>query len=191
VATFQRTRDAEYRALAKEADRFRRSHGTSRTNRPASGTSAAAERAVARLRERFMAIERKDFFRAASKQAAADAIAAAEALLAPAKAEQAVEAAPALPARRFRRRRWITRPRPGAHVHDLDMKETRYAPPDAPAVARLVEGLRLLHTDDGELLEAGRQVFEALARSFESMLSSHASHRGRPRARARRARSRR
>lgn len=51
-------------------------------------------------------------------------------------------------------------------VHDLDMKETRYAPPEAPAVGRLVEGLRLLHADDAVLLRQGMEMFEALARSF-------------------------
>jgi hypothetical protein len=53
-------------------------------------------------------------------------------------------------------------------VHDLDMKETKYAPPEAPAVARMIEGLRMLHADDSTLLERGIEMFEALARSFES-----------------------
>jgi len=54
----------------------------------------------------------------------------------------------------------------GQIVHDLDMKETRYAPPEAPAVGRMVEGLRHVHPADGSLLEQGIQMFEALARSF-------------------------
>ncbi len=56
----------------------------------------------------------------------------------------------------------------GQIVHDLDMKETRYAPPDAPAVGRLVEGLRRVHADDAVLLERGVEMFEALARAFEA-----------------------
>jgi hypothetical protein len=51
-------------------------------------------------------------------------------------------------------------------VHDLDMKEARYNRPEAPAVGRLVEGLRQMHKDDGALLEQGIAMFEALSRSF-------------------------
>lgn len=56
----------------------------------------------------------------------------------------------------------------GRIVHDLDLKETRYASPEGPAVGRMVEGLRQLHADDAALLEQGIAMFEALARSFES-----------------------
>jgi hypothetical protein len=56
----------------------------------------------------------------------------------------------------------------GQIVHDLDLKETRYAAPEGPAVGRMVEGLRQLHPDDSTLLEHGIAMFEALARSFES-----------------------
>jgi len=54
----------------------------------------------------------------------------------------------------------------GQIVHDLDMKEPRYHRPEAPAVGRLVEGLRQMYKDDGVLLEHGIAMFEALARSF-------------------------
>ena len=54
----------------------------------------------------------------------------------------------------------------GQIVHDLDMKEARYNRPEAPAIARLVEGLRQMYKDDSELLEHGIEMFEALARSF-------------------------
>jgi len=53
-------------------------------------------------------------------------------------------------------------------VHDLDMKDDRYNAPEAPAVARMIDGLRQLHEDDGVLLEQGIAMFEALARSFAS-----------------------
>jgi hypothetical protein len=46
------------------------------------------------------------------------------------------------------------------------MKEARYHRPEAPAVGRLVEGLRQMHKDDAVLLEHGIEMFEALARSF-------------------------
>jgi len=54
----------------------------------------------------------------------------------------------------------------GHIVHDLDMKVTRYAPPEAPAVDRMIQGLRSMHVDDLTLLEQGIAMFEALARSF-------------------------
>jgi hypothetical protein len=53
-------------------------------------------------------------------------------------------------------------------VHDLDMKDMKYDPPEATAVGRMVEGLRALHGDDATLLEQGLAMFDALARSFES-----------------------
>ena len=51
-------------------------------------------------------------------------------------------------------------------VHDLDLKESRYAMAEAPAVGRLVEGLRASYSDDAELLEHGIVMMEALYRSF-------------------------
>ena len=56
----------------------------------------------------------------------------------------------------------------GHIVHDLDMKETRYASQEAPVVGRMVEGLRQLYPDDQTLLQQGITMFEALARSFEA-----------------------
>jgi hypothetical protein len=55
-------------------------------------------------------------------------------------------------------------------VHDLDMKDAKYDPPEAVAVGRMVEGLRALHADDARLLEHGIVMFDALAHSFESDL---------------------
>ena len=51
-------------------------------------------------------------------------------------------------------------------VHDLDLKSSRYAMPEAPAIGRVVEGLRASFSDDAELLEHGIVVMEALYRSF-------------------------
>jgi hypothetical protein len=53
-------------------------------------------------------------------------------------------------------------------VHDLDLKENKYASPEAAAVGRMIDGLRTVHTDDAALLEQGIGLFEALARSFEA-----------------------
>ena len=60
----------------------------------------------------------------------------------------------------------------GQIVHDLDMKERRYSPPEAPAVARMVDGLQDLHREDDTLLEHGMEMFEALSRSFSATEST-------------------
>jgi hypothetical protein len=56
----------------------------------------------------------------------------------------------------------------GRLVHDIDIKDAKYGSLEAPAIGRIVDGLRALHSDDGTLLEQGIAVFDALARSFES-----------------------
>jgi hypothetical protein len=56
----------------------------------------------------------------------------------------------------------------GHIVHDLDMKEMRYAPAEAAAIGQLIDGLQHLHADDRSLLEQGITMFDALARSFEA-----------------------
>jgi len=56
----------------------------------------------------------------------------------------------------------------GRIVHDLDLMDARYAAPEAPAVGRMVDGLRAVHEDDAALLEHGMDMFEALSRSFEA-----------------------
>jgi hypothetical protein len=58
--------------------------------------------------------------------------------------------------------------RVGRLVHDLDMKDAKYSSPEAPAIGRIVDGLRASHVDDRTLLEHGIGVFDALARSFDS-----------------------
>jgi hypothetical protein len=56
-----------------------------------------------------------------------------------------------------------------AHVvHDLDLKESRFAMPEGAAVNRIVQGLREVYADDHELLERGIGMIEALYRSFAS-----------------------
>ncbi|MCA1560635.1 MAG: chromate resistance protein [Acidobacteria bacterium] len=50
-------------------------------------------------------------------------------------------------------------------VHALDLKDDSTPVPEAPAVARLVDGLRDLHANDAILLERGMELIEALYRS--------------------------
>jgi hypothetical protein len=56
----------------------------------------------------------------------------------------------------------------GQIVHDLDMKEVRFALPEAPGIGRMVEGLRRNQRTDTMMLEQGIAMFEALAQSFEA-----------------------
>src|SRR5262249_7546225 len=51
-------------------------------------------------------------------------------------------------------------------VHDLDLKESKYALPEAPALGRMVQGLRQMYSDDQELLGHGIVLFEAMYRSL-------------------------
>jgi hypothetical protein len=51
-------------------------------------------------------------------------------------------------------------------VHDIDLKEDRYKPNDAPTVRRLVEGLRAAIPNDAKLVEHGIVFFEALYQSY-------------------------
>ena len=61
-------------------------------------------------------------------------------------------------------------------VHDLDLKESRYAMPECAAVSRFVDGLRATYADDRELLEHGIVMMEAL---YQSFASDGASRKGR------------
>jgi hypothetical protein len=72
-------------------------------------------------------------------------------------------------------------------VHDLDLKDGRFVPPEAPAVGALVDGLSKLYGDDDALLAQGCILFEALYRGLKPL----APHAGRPRPTAGRARRRR
>jgi hypothetical protein len=51
-------------------------------------------------------------------------------------------------------------------VHDIDLKDQRYGLPEAPVVARMVEGLRATYADDNDLLTHGMAMFAALYESL-------------------------
>jgi hypothetical protein len=53
-----------------------------------------------------------------------------------------------------------------AIVHDLDLRDDRFNPPEAPTVGAAIDGLQLAHADDGQLIEHGIVLFEALYRGF-------------------------
>ena len=110
VATFQRTRDADYRALKKEADKLLKSLRGERA--PGSPGAARWDKSLRTLRERLAAIERVDFFRAAAREGAAASVAAIE-QLASGRRRRAARETPPISTEDFRNRRWVTRPRPG------------------------------------------------------------------------------
>ena len=56
--------------------------------------------------------------------------------------------------------------RVGQLVHDLDLKESRYGVEDAETIGRLVEGLREAGSSDGDILESGIRMIEALYRAY-------------------------
>lgn len=53
-----------------------------------------------------------------------------------------------------------------AIVHDLDLKDGRFSPPEAATVDAMIEGLQLANSDDERLLSEGMTLFESLYRSF-------------------------
>jgi hypothetical protein len=52
-------------------------------------------------------------------------------------------------------------------VHDIDLKDARFARPEAPGLDRLFAGIAMRHADDEPRLREGGAVFEALCRYFE------------------------
>ena len=109
VATFQETRTRHYRALHQEIQRLA---AKMRGRRGAADQRDQTARAVRAVRDRFDALERIDFFGAAARDAAAAALAALERkAVGAATARQAP--VPAFKKGEFKRRRWVTRRRPG------------------------------------------------------------------------------
>jgi len=51
-------------------------------------------------------------------------------------------------------------------VHDLDLKDSRFARPEAAGLDRLIAGIALRHAEDESRLRDGAEVFEALYESF-------------------------
>jgi hypothetical protein len=262
VAAFQAARARDVEALRKDASKLlerlstlrglsrrssegtrgakgdvsrRSSEGTGGAKAEAKSPGRALPQALRRIRERARELEAIDFFRSPSSDEVGQLVAQLERHARRGQAMRAsTEAAGAtLAVKDFKKKIWVTRPRPGVDrmasawlirraidanaafvfrtkprgseipfdmyigdfghhgemctfetlaarfglrdpavtsiaqiVHDLDMKEARYNRPEAPAVGRLVEGLRQMHKDDATLLEQGIAMFEALARSF-------------------------
>ncbi len=52
-------------------------------------------------------------------------------------------------------------------VHDLDLKDGKFAAPETATLGLAIDGLQLSSTDDSVLLDQGMTLFEALYRSFD------------------------
>jgi hypothetical protein len=59
----------------------------------------------------------------------------------------------------------------GEVVHDLDLKDGRYARPEAEGVRQLLQGLLRAHPDDAERLERGLSFFDDLHASYRDPAS--------------------
>jgi hypothetical protein len=57
-------------------------------------------------------------------------------------------------------------------VHDVDLKDDRHGLPEAPVVARMVEGLRATYANDAELLTHGMAMFAALYESSRAAVTA-------------------
>jgi hypothetical protein len=53
-----------------------------------------------------------------------------------------------------------------AIVHDVDLKDRRYQPAEAPFIGNVIEGLQATYEDDHELLQHGIALFAGLYESF-------------------------
>jgi hypothetical protein len=51
-------------------------------------------------------------------------------------------------------------------VHDIDVKDEKFARPETDGIAALIDGIVATVPDDVERLEAGAQLFERLYAAF-------------------------
>lgn len=51
-------------------------------------------------------------------------------------------------------------------IHDIDLKDNRYQRPETSGLSRMLDGLCARTSDDGERLQQGSQIFDALYQSF-------------------------
>jgi hypothetical protein len=51
-------------------------------------------------------------------------------------------------------------------VHDIDLKDAKFARPETPGIDRLIAGIAMAHKDDAERLARGRAVFDDLYTYF-------------------------
>jgi hypothetical protein len=167
VALFQKTREADYRALKRECDRMLSSARRKRVSTPSARDTFS--RAVRTFRDRLQGIERIDFCHARGRQDATNAIAQLERIMIGRPAEALLRADAALVPDTFRGRRWVTRPRPGVDRMASAWLIRRFIDPhatfafvDRPAASDVPFDMY-----DGEFTHHGSQcTFETLMQRF-------------------------
>ncbi len=55
----------------------------------------------------------------------------------------------------------------GEIVHDIDLKDAKFARPEAAGIDRLIVGIAMRHKDDEARIEEGGGVFESLYEYFK------------------------
>jgi hypothetical protein len=112
VQTFRRSRQDAYAALANEIEAVVKKLDAPRQRR--SGRASAVPRLLERFRQRFTAIERVDFFGSAGRDRVAALLAALDERQSTRSDRSARRRPPGeLDPAEYRRRLWVTRPRPG------------------------------------------------------------------------------
>ena len=124
-ATFRAARSTDYEALIRDANAV--TNRLSHTDRKLA--RAAAQRDVAKITERFRALTATDFFRSPRASDARAAVERLESMLR--KAPPASGSSEQLHSRFFRRRTWVTRPRPGIDRMASAWLIRRFVAPDA------------------------------------------------------------
>jgi hypothetical protein len=170
MASFRRSRAADFSALRGEIESFaRRQAGSASRGRARS----AVARAVSALRDRLHQIEQIDFFAAPGRSEARAALDRLERRLAPSRSSTPPDE-PWTPANRseYRGRTWVTRPRPGIDRMASAWLIQRFIDPKARfTFAAALEGLSPQHVPfdmfDAEFSHhGGRCTFEVLLQRF-------------------------
>ena len=137
LASFQRTREQEFRQLKRDIDRL---VPPARGGRPRiAAKSRLKGRAIRLLRERLTALERIDFFPTSARAETAAALMALE-LVMQGSAVRRLHPGQSLDSAAFHGRRWVTRPRPGVDrmasawlIRQFIDREATFAFADSPA----------------------------------------------------------
>jgi hypothetical protein len=111
VEEFRRSRQEAYASLAREVEKVLKS--TDRNRRPRGARAPAIGRAAASFRDRLTAISRVDFFGSSGRDRVATLLQQLDDRVAGARPAAAAPAAGPADAARYRKRLWVTRPRPG------------------------------------------------------------------------------
>jgi hypothetical protein len=165
IDAFRHARREDYERVREEAAR-RAPKGRGSRSR---GRGAPLTRAVRVLRGRLSAIEQIDFFQAAGRDEAGEAVAALERLLEVPRRAQPHQSFGRLDPAKFQKRRWVTRPRPGVDRMSSAWLIRRFIDPAATFdfVTAPAHGDIAFDMYEGDFGHQGSLcTFETLARRF-------------------------